>query len=177
MTDIIDRILEREGWPAFTDKPFDHGGPTRGGLTLSTLSRFLGRTATVEELKALDQPTARQVYEVLFIIGPGFSGIADLHVREYMVDIGVTSSPERATRYLQFVLGVKIDGVCGSKTIAAANDCDPGALVAHLIARRCDMTAGFVQDNPDQLGSLQGWIRRAVGPLRELNLRPQEKTP
>lgn len=172
--DVIDRILDREGWPKFTNKANDRGGPTKGGITLTTLTKFLGRKATIDDLRGLSRDTARQLYELIFIVSPGFAHLTNDRVREYLIDIGVTSSPARATRYLQRVLGFtedEVDGICGSRTLAAANSADPEWLMDNLIATRCVMIAGDVQSNPDQLDNLKGWVTRAVSPLIK------EKTP
>nr|WP_222532573.1 glycosyl hydrolase 108 family protein [Azospirillum sp. 412522] len=40
---IIDTILRREGWPRYTDRPSDRGGPTKGGITLATLTNWRKR--------------------------------------------------------------------------------------------------------------------------------------
>lgn len=165
---VIDEVMLSEGWPTFTDKPNDRGGPTKGGVTLKTLSGYMGRPCTVEELQALDENTARAIYETIFIVKPGFMRIADERVREYLIDIGVTSSPARAVRYLQRVLGFpekQVDGVLGSATAAAANRFDPDALLRRLVAYRAKKMAADVQDNPAQLENLEGWIARAVKPL------------
>jgi len=162
---IIDEVMKAEGWPQFTDAPADRGGPTRGGITLKTLSGYMGRECSVDELKALDEATARAIYETLFIVKPGFMRIADERVREYLIDIGVTSGPARAIRYLQRVVGAKDDGVLGSATADAANRFDPDALLRRLVAYRAKKMAADVQDNPAQIKWLEGWIARAVKPL------------
>lgn len=166
---VIDEILEREGWPKFTCDPNDRGGATKGGITLRTLSGYLGRKATVEELEALDETTARKIYESVFVIRPGFTRIYNDQVREYLIDIGVTSGPARAVRYLQLALGgLKVDCMLGNKTAAAANTANQVSLLLRLVALRCRMMAEDVVENPSQLKYLEGWIRRAVLPLGHL---------
>lgn len=165
---VIDEVMQREGWPKFTDASEDRGGPTKGGITLKTLSGYMGRPCTTEELQALDEPTARAIYETIFIVKPGFMRIADQEVREYLIDIGVTSGPARAVRYLQRCIGLPakdVDGVLGPVTAAAANKMDPVDLLLNLIAYRCVKLAADVQENPAQLKWLEGWIARAVKPL------------
>ena len=41
--DCLEKILEREGWPKYTDHPDDRGGPTKGGITLGTLRSWRGQ--------------------------------------------------------------------------------------------------------------------------------------
>jgi len=162
---LISEIMRSEGWPKFTDAPHDRGGPTKGGITLLTLSRFFGRPATLTELKELPEATARLIYERLFIIWPGFEQILDEQLRHYVVDIGVTSGTTRAIRYLQRQVGAKDDGYFGPVTAIAVNGADPVKLLHRLIAYRATKMAADVQDNPDQLKWIEGWIARAVKPL------------
>lgn len=163
---VIDDLMLAEGWPTYTDKPNDRGGPTKGGITLKTLQAYYKRPATVEELKALPEATARSIYEFMFITGPGFNRILDSRVRDYLIDIGVTSSPARAVRFLQYCLaGLKQDGELGPITERAANAAEPRSLLLRLVARRATMMAADVQNNPEQLENIEGWIARAVKPL------------
>lgn len=171
--DPISDILKREGWPAYTNRPEDRGGPTKGGITLKTYAAYLGRPVTIAQLQALEEPTARKIYEFTFIVQPGFGAIRDRRVRDYLIDIGVTSGPARSIRYLQRAVGgLTVDGVLGPKTAAAANAVDPTALLLRLVAIRCRMMAADVQDNPDQLPNIEGWITRAVQPLEQFVLKP-----
>lgn len=173
---IVAKIMAAEGWPTFTCDPADHGGATKGGITLAALSAHLARQATVDELRDLPETTARAIYWVDFIQKPGFALIEDDRLAEYVVDIAVTSGPARAIRYLQRVAGAKDDGVLGPKTAAAVNTWDAGRLLHRLIAYRAVKMAALVQEdaiailgetkfNALQLKWIEGWIRRAVDPL------------
>lgn len=162
---LVSEIMVAEGWPKFTDKPNDRGGPTKGGITLGALTTFLGRQATVDELKALPEATARQIYEQNYIVRPGFALIDDERVVAYLVDIGVTSGQKRAIRYLQRVVGAADDGNLGPKTAAMANIWDPRRLLGRLVAYRAIKMAALVQEDPSQLEWIEGWITRAVKPL------------
>lgn len=163
--DLVSHIMKAEGWPTFTDAVNDRGGPTKGGITLATLSRYLRRPATVAELKALPEYTARTIYAQEYIEKPGFGRITDERVQAYLVDIAVTSGPKRAIRYLQRMVGTEDDGYLGPVTAAAANAMDPTRLLNRLIAYRATKMAADVQDNPEQVKWIEGWIARAVKPL------------
>lgn len=162
---LVSEIMVAEGWPKFTDKPNDRGGPTKGGITLGALSTHLGRQATVEELKALPEATARTIYEQAYIVAPGFSRLNDERIVAYLVDIAVTSGQKRSIRYLQRVVGAVDDGNLGPKTAAMANIWDPKRLLDRLIAYRAVKMAALVQEDPTQIEWIEGWIARAVKPL------------
>jgi lysozyme family protein len=165
MTDVVGDIMLEEGWPEFTDRPDDRGGPTKGGITLAALSNYLGRPATVDELRNLDASVGRDLYSRKYVAP--FAGIADSCARDVMIDSAVTSSNERSIRWLQNVLGLKEDSILGPVTIAAANALPGDVLLKKLVAHRCRMIAGDVRDNPSQIKFLAGWIARAVKPLEQ----------
>ena len=64
MTDreIIAFIVKELEGGAFTDDPLDLGKATRWGVTQRALGRFLGRLATVNEVKALTFERACEVH-------------------------------------------------------------------------------------------------------------------
>src|SRR4051794_36362256 len=57
-------ILQFEG--GFTNDPKDPGGPTNLGITQATLSAFLGRQATIAEVKALTPEKVAPIYRGKF---------------------------------------------------------------------------------------------------------------
>src|SRR5262245_15160238 len=57
-------VLQFEG--GFVNNPADPGGPTNLGVTQTTLSAFLGRHATVDEVKALTPEKVAPIYRFRF---------------------------------------------------------------------------------------------------------------
>ena len=53
-------VLAEEG--GYGNDPDDRGGPTNLGITIGALSAYLGRDATLEEVKALTSDTAKDIY-------------------------------------------------------------------------------------------------------------------
>ena len=47
----IATIIEREG--GFVDNPSDKGGATKYGVTLNTLSEYMGKECTVDDLSLI----------------------------------------------------------------------------------------------------------------------------
>ncbi len=95
---VIDDILKAEG--GWTDRAEDRGGATNFGITLPTLSDWLGRPATVEDLKALTEEDARALYADRYIIKPGFSLIGSERLMSIVVDSAVNHGVERAIMIL-----------------------------------------------------------------------------
>jgi len=107
-------ILASEG--GFT---VDQGGPTCLGVTQRTLSSFLGRAASIDEVKALTPETVAPLYRANFYHAAHCDELApgvDLMVFDEAINEGVG----RAVRHLQQALGVKVDGAFGPKSLEAA---------------------------------------------------------
>ncbi len=63
-TNCLPIILRSEG--GFVDDLEDPGGATNLGITLNTLSIWLGHTASVEEVKALTPVAVAPIYQALY---------------------------------------------------------------------------------------------------------------
>lgn len=163
---LVEEILVTEGWPAFTDRANDRGGPTKGGITLKTLTNWRlarsGVTPTVEDLKRLEKPEAMRIYRELYVLQPGFDGIADPLLRHDVVDAGVLHGAGWAARRLQEIAGVAVDGLVGPITTAAVNGAEPLALHLRFVARRLQRIVKIARADPGQLAHLGGWTNRAV---------------
>lgn len=132
--ELLDQILAREG--GYVDHPADKGGPTNHGITLPTLSRYLGRSASLAEIQALDASNARNIYADLYIRRPGFNQIINDHLRALVVDCAVNHGISRATRWLQEAVGVAADGVLGPITAGAVNAADSRAIYCAVLEKR-----------------------------------------
>ena len=167
---IIAHLLKLEGWPAFTDNPRDRGGPTKGGITLQTLREWRHDPALgVGALKSLPQAEAEAIYRQRYIVGPRFDHIADELLRFQVVDAGVMSGPERATRWLQEAAGVAADGKLGPQTIAAVNGANAhrlgirfGAIRVRFLGDLVARTGRTPSTSDDQDVWASGWSVRAT---------------
>jgi lysozyme family protein len=120
----------------FVDNPQDPGGATDFGITLGTLSHWLGRPASIAELKALTPGVKSAIYRALFwnvIQGDELPGGVDLEV----FDMAVNGGPKRAVEILQGCLGgLVVDGVLGQKTLGAVQASPRLPLISLYAARR-----------------------------------------
>src|SRR5262245_11451963 len=125
--------LKFEG--GFVNNPKDPGGPTNLGVTQATLSAFLGRAASIADVKALTPKAVAPIYRKRFwdaVMGDALPIGVDLAV----FDFGVHSGPIRGAIGLQRALGVADDGRIGPITIAAAKKFAANADGATLLVQR-----------------------------------------
>lgn len=185
---LIDDILSREGWPAFTDHAADDGGPTKGGITIRALEASRGRLCTGEELRALSEREARQIYRERYIEAPRFDRIADPALRALVIDSGVLFGPPRAARWLQAAINAELaalpasighdsdrhasppdgawpiaeDGRLGPATLEALKRCDPRRLGVRVSAMRIRRLGRRIADDPANARFAAGWADRAA---------------
>ena len=162
---IIDAILRREG--GFVDHPADRGGATKYGVTRKTLEAWRGEPVTAGDLRVLDEPEARLIYERLYIIGPGFDRIASPRLRALLADCAVNHGPVRATRWLQAAAGTRVDGVFGPLTLAAVNKADEKTLFKSVLASRCRFYGQIIARDPSQAAFAAGWTARLAEFIEE----------
>jgi len=154
MTDKFERCHEitakwEGGW---SDHPADPGGKTNWGVTQATLSTYLGRPATADEIRALTMREAIVIYRQLFwrkVGGDALPAGVDLCV----YDFGVNSGPERSVRSLQAALGVTTDGWVGELTADALRN----ANVRQLINTLCDRRLEFLKSCRDRKTGKSLW--------------------
>jgi lysozyme family protein len=146
-------VLASEG--GFVDDPNDPGGATNLGVTLTTLSGWLGRPATIAEVEALTPEAVAPIYRQDYwqISGcPDWPAGVDLMVFDCAVNAGVA----RAVRTLQSAIGVAADGIVGPATkaaVAASNRLD-------VIGRMATIREAFYHSLPTFGRFGKGWIAR-----------------
>lgn len=163
---ILNDIIAREG--GFVNDPADHGGATNMGVTQATLSDWLGRPATIDEVKAMTADTAKAIYASNYFIKPKIDQLPKA-IQPVMLDAAVNSGPGQSIRFLQQVLNdagygpLTEDGGVGPMTVAAAGKADAamGAeLVRALVERRRGFLLRLAENNPSQQRFQAGWMAR-----------------
>ena len=172
---IIDAILRREGWPRYTDRPSDRGGPTKGGITLATLTSWRNRPVTAADVAALDEAEVRAVYRARYIEEPGFAAITDDALRALVIDSGVNHGPARAGTWLQDAVNdfagrplLKVDGAVGPKTLAAVNGADAAGLWRSVFAQRMRFYGQIITGDARKRGRTEDDALNAAGWLNRL---------
>jgi len=163
---MITEVLAREG-SAFTNRAADYGGPTKYGITLKTLSTYYGRPATIEEVQALTEDQARNIYLELFWHRPGMYLIQDDSLADLVFDSGVQHGPERAVAWLQAAAGLKADGQIGPQTRdllggLGVNTPKVRAFYRAVLAERISFYGQIISDNPREYVNAHGWCNRVA---------------
>lgn len=142
---LVESVFASEGvryGDQHTVPPIDQ--PTgAGGITLPTMTAYLGRQATAADLKALTKATATPVVRwKLRELAARYrlSAIAFEPLRLQMIDFAYNSGPGLAIRWLQRTLRVApVDGAFGPASQAALAAQDPWLVNQALIAARLQM--------------------------------------
>lgn len=159
--EALEAILEREG--GYVDHPADKGGPTKFGVTLTTLAEWRKgwqKAISAEDVKALTIQEAKDIYRKAYIERPGFRSISDPRLFALIVDSAVNHGPDRATKFLQSALGVKPDGVFGPKTSEALLNSNGWLAYKKAVAARARFYGRIISDNPSQAVFAAGWMNR-----------------
>lgn len=136
-------LLQFEG--GFVNDPKDPGGPTNLGVTQATLSGFLGRQASIAEVKALTPAKVAPIYRANFWDHVNADNLPD-GIDLAVFDFGVHSGPTRGVAALQRVVGVADDGKLGDVTTKAANKAGASSAGAKdVINKICDDRMAFIK--------------------------------
>lgn len=125
--------LRHEG--GYVDHPRDPGGCTNMGITLATLRAWRGMRVDCAAVRSLKRAEAADIYLSRYwlpIAGNKLPVGVDLAV----FDWGVNAGPRRSARALQKLVGVKVDGWIGPKTVAAI-----GGVTKNAEERECLVVA------------------------------------
>lgn len=152
--DALEIILRWEG--GFSNNPKDPGGATNLGITLRTLTEWRGRSATVDDVRALTTADVAPIYRARYWDECRCAEMPD-GLDLIVFDCAVNQGPARAKRLLQRSLGVVEDGILGPMTMAAIGRTEVAALIDELVARRAVHYASLQTDFH------LGWFRRLTG--------------
>lgn len=122
-------VLYHEG--GFVNHPHDPGGMTNLGVTRSVYESFLRRMVTEDEMRELTVNDVRPVYQKLYwnrIKGDNLPTGVDLALFDFAVNAGVT----RASKAIQHICEVEVDGKIGPQTLSAINGSDASDLIKEL---------------------------------------------
>lgn len=136
----LNDVFEEEG--GFVNHPKDPGGATNKGITKVTLQKYRGEEVTEEDVANLTDEEAAQIYKTEYwdtVQADKLPKGVDLAV----FDFAVNSGPSRAVKYLQKIIGTKVDGIVGEKTLAELAKYRPEFIVAQLTEDRLEFLKGL----------------------------------
>lgn len=166
----------------FVNDPADRGGATNMGVTIATFDAYCRRKAyprpTIERLKKLSEKEWVDILKTMFWDRWKADLIKSQKVANILVD-WVWGSGAHGIFIPQRLLGVKVDGIVGEKTIHALNAQDPDKFFQLVFDARKqflqDITDGSVKRYEARIGRkatqaelmkhtnkrfLKGWLNR-----------------
>ena len=142
----------------WSDHPEDPGGQTMKGVTQRVYDKYRSQKGLgPQSVKFINDYELRDIYKVQYwdqILGDMLPSGVDVAVFDYAVNSG----PTRATRALQGVCAVRVDGSMGLNTVSAAKQLDPEMVVERL----CDERIAFMRRLATWKTFGKGWTRRVT---------------
>jgi lysozyme family protein len=167
----LEAVLKHEG--EWSNHPKDPGGATMRGITQRIYDSYRKNNGqAIQTVRNISQAELEGVYyQNYWLMCRGDLLPAGL---DYCVfDLAVNSGPGRAVKMLQAVLGVKVDGVPGNVTLAAANAASPTKTINALCDARMEFLKGLRSTWPT-FGN--GWTARVKG-VRSMAVVMAESAP
>jgi lysozyme family protein len=145
--------LAHEG--GFVDDARDPGGITNLGVTKAAWEAWIGRPATLGDMRALTPAVVSPFYDQRYWLAAMCDDLpAGLDYITF--DAAVNHGPGRAKMFLQKALGVSADGQIGPVTMLALRGCD----IPTTIRQYAHLREAFYRALPDFDHFGDGWIRR-----------------
>lgn len=150
-------ILRWEG--GYINDQADLGKQTNKGVTLSTYRSVFGKNKTVSDLKKITDEQWEFIFKKFYWDKWKADDIKDQNVANILVD-WLWCSGSYGIKIPQQVLGVSVDGIVGSKTIAAINARDGRELFDTIKQERKDYVDRICQTRPQNRKFKKGWLNR-----------------
>lgn len=172
---ILARQCKREG--GYVDHTMDHGGPTKFGITIPTLSAHRGYPVSAADVRTLE------IFEAIAIYRAGWWDHPRLQLSEWpaayagLAEVVLDAAPmfgngrKLAAFWVQEGINryrppgsssVAVDGWMGPLTRTALQLCHEAPLIACSVVMRCRKHIAVVKERPDQIAFLEGWHNRAT---------------
>lgn len=156
-------VFGHEG--GYVNAATDKGGPTRWGITHTTLAAHRGvRSVSAAQVKALTLAEAEDIYRKSYW-GQSGGDVLPVGLDYAAFDFGVNSGPGRAVMVLQQVVRVAADGKIGPQTLAAIKAYPGGVvkLIRDYCAARMAFLRGLTNAKTGFPVNGRGWTIRVTG--------------
>lgn len=158
---LVPFILKWEG--GFVDDPDDLGGATNRGVTIGTYATYCKKKGypapTVERLKNLSEKDWAEILKTMYWDRWKADNIKSQSVANILVD-WVWASGVNGIKIPQQLLGVTVDGIVGTKTLAALNARNPKELFEEIKEERVQFIEDICRKRPANNKFKKGWLNR-----------------
>lgn len=169
--DILPITLRHEG--GYANDPADRGGETYRGISRRANPDWKGwdllqkhlplRRGDVVNDRAL-YSAVTEVYWQKYFEANSFnrvkSRLVALQLFDFAVHGGYSKTKLQTLLNQKFEGVLKVDGIVGTKTIAAINACEPNALSKAILDWRREHLQGIIERDPAQARFERGWNNR-----------------
>lgn len=152
-------VLQHEG--GFVNNPVDKGQATNMGISTPTLTKWLGRAATLRDVQNLTADTAKAIYRKWYYEPIKGDQITSQAIATAMLDLAVLTGPATAVKAAQAILGVTVDGNLGPITLGKLNLMAPQDFLWQFSDKYHALFSDIVTATPNQVVFLKGWTLRA----------------
>lgn len=140
----------------YSNHPNDPGGATMKGVTQRTYDAYRRRIGQPKQaVRAIRDTEVYAIYKGQYWDAIRADDLPE-GVAYCVFDAAVNSGSGRAVRWLQEIIGAKVDGVVGNETITKAADLDP----VFLIDEYCDRRFAYMKRLQHWSTFKVGWTRR-----------------
>lgn len=147
------RVIQIEG--GYVNNQNDKGGETKYGISKRSYPNLDIKNITSDQAYEIIK---RDFYDVMKI-----GQVVDPSVRSKLIELAVHMGVPVASKLVQGVVGVKVDGIIGPITVSAINGKPNGAdLVNQIMKAQLLYYCDRVEKDPGQSVFLRGWVKRAV---------------
>lgn len=154
-------ILKWEG--GFVNDPDDLGGATNKGVTIGTYRQYRAKKGlpepTVEDLKNISDEEWTEIFKKYYWDRWKADKILNQSIANLLVDF-VWASGVNGIKRPQRIIGVKVDGIVGEKTLKALNEYEPKELFERLKQDRIDFIDEICKARPANEKFRKGWLNR-----------------
>lgn len=149
----------------YVNNPRDRGGPTKYGVTQATLSKWIRRPASIDDVKNLKLDTAHEIFKAWYWDAMSLDGVKG-PIDACMFDIGIVSGISIPPKFAQSICNAHgshliEDGHLGPKSLEAINAMDTAVFIRDFSVKTENRFRAIVAHRPSQMVFLKGWLNRA----------------
>lgn len=145
----------------------DKGGETYRGVTIATWTAYCKRKSINAPLKKMSQAQWEEIMTSGYWDAVHASDLRSQSVANQVADFAVNAGVNRAAVTLQQAVNsanhdtaLKVDGIVGAKTLAAANALNAATLYWTFRELRTNYYKSLASKSAKQATFLKGWLRR-----------------
>lgn len=150
--------IKHEG--GFVDHELDRGGATKYGITINTLSKWRQKEVTIDDVRDLSLEEAKNIYRAWYFNPLKLDQCYNAVTSTIIFDQAINRGTHTVAKEIQFLLGVKQDGIIGPKSLQALNEVNQKEFQIEFFKVSQLSYVNIVQNRPNQTVFLKGWINR-----------------